>query len=69
MFLAIAHLGNLVIDRILTAQHLDLQEWHIGNDELWAWLINAFVEIGYYHPTMLDYCIRRIIAKKSPSNL
>lgn len=43
MFLAIAHLGNLVIDRVLTAHALAAQEWRIGNDDLWAWLINAFI--------------------------
>jgi hypothetical protein len=69
MFLAIAHLGNLVIDRLLTAQSLAAQEWCIGNDDLWAWLINAFTEIGYCPPAMLEYCMRRIITKKSPSNL
>lgn len=69
MFLAIAHLGNLVIDRVLTAQTLAAQEWRIGHDDLWTWLINAFIEIGYCHPSMLEYCIRRIITKKSSSNL
>lgn len=69
MFLAIAHLGNLVIDRVLTAQILEAQEWRIGNDDLWAWLINAFIEIGYCPQPMLEYCMRRIITKKSSSNL
>jgi hypothetical protein len=30
--LALAHLGNLAIDRFLTAQVLSRVQWHIGNN-------------------------------------
>jgi hypothetical protein len=63
--LAIAHLGNLTIDRFLTAQILAVQEWQLGSDDKWPWLINAFTEIGFCTPAMLEYCVRRIITKRS----
>ncbi len=40
--IAIAHLGNLVIDRYLNAQILANIQWKVGISENWTWLINAF---------------------------
>lgn len=69
MTVAIAHLGNLVIDRFFTAQILNQIPWKIGNNDKWTWLINTFSEIGFCTAEMLDYCVKRIITKRSNFNL
>jgi hypothetical protein len=69
MTIAIAHLGNLVIDRFLTAQLLAGIVWKVGANEKWTWLINAFSEIGYCTPEMFEHCMKRIITKRSSFNL
>lgn len=67
--LALAYLGNLAIDRYLTAQKISSLELLLGNSERWTWVINAFAEIGYCTPVMLNYCVRRIITKRSNASL
>ena len=69
MTVAIAHFGNLVIDRFFTAQFLDKIQWKLGNNDKWTWLINAFSEIGFCTAEMLEYCVRRIITKRSNFSL
>lgn len=67
--LAIAHMGNLVIDRFLTAQVLSKVEWKFGNSDKWPWMINAFIEIGFCTPEMLEHCVKRVITKRSSFSL
>lgn len=69
MTVAIAHFGNLVIDRFFTAQFLHEIPWKIGNNDKWTWLINAFSEIGFCTAEMLEYVVKRIITKRSNFNL
>ena len=63
--LAIAHLGNLILDNVV--QISQLERYHItpGYHPYWLWLIEVMVEKEYCTLPLLDHCIKSLSAKRS----
>lgn len=66
---ALIMVGNLVIDRFLSTEILQMLEWRVGESEYWPWVIHTFAEVGFCSADMYNHCIRRIIARRSSFNL
>lgn len=57
---AVAHLGNLILDDVISVTHLDQYDLKPGFHKYWLWLIEVLIEKQYCTVAFLEHTIKAI---------